>query len=113
MARRGRPSVFNARKVWAILQVLQQYPDGVWLRQLAKEAKMPVSTVSYYLDRVFEPFVDSIGFRRPSGQYIGLRMIRFKPGKKNVSVKDVMNYQRVKASIAGERIQTALVKHGS
>lgn len=110
MAKRGRPSVFSPKKVWTILQVLQQYPDGVWLRQLATEAKMPVSTVSYYIGRLFEPFVDSLGFRRPDGRYIGVRVIRLKPGKRAVTVKDVINYQKVKASIAGESIQAALVK---
>ncbi|MEM7820922.1 MAG: hypothetical protein QW751_01825 [Candidatus Aenigmatarchaeota archaeon] len=110
MARRGRPSKLDPRKVWAILQVLQQYPSGIWLRQLAREAKIPVSTVNFYIDRLFDPFVESIGFRRPDNRFLGPRIIRFKPGKRTVTVKDILNYQQVKASIAGEPIQTALEK---
>jgi hypothetical protein len=108
MPKRGRPPGSNPKKVWAILQVLQNYPDGVWLRQLATEAKLPVATVSYYIDHVFSPFVDNVGFRRPDGKYIGLRVIRLKPGKKAVTIKEIMNYQKVRASI-DEPIQAALI----
>lgn len=110
MPKRGRPSGFNPRNVWAILQVLQNYPDGVWLRQLSVESKLPVATVSYYIERIFGPFVDNVGFRRPDGKFIGLRVIRLKPGRRNVTVKDIINYQKIKDSIAGEPIQAALAK---
>jgi len=101
MPKRGRPSEFNSKKVFAIVQVLRQYPDGVWLRQLAKEASMPVSTVSYYIEKMFDPFVENLGFRRPDGRYVGLRMIRFKADKRTTGVKDIQNYKKIKDSIAG------------
>lgn len=74
------------------------------------ESKLPVSTVSYYVGRVFEPFVDNLGVHRPDGKFIGVRMICLKPGKKAVTVKEIMGYQNIKKSIAGEPIQAALVK---
>ena len=38
-------------KVKRIMKVLLDNPDGIWLRKLSRDSKIPLSTVHYYLER--------------------------------------------------------------
>lgn len=72
----GRRPGLDERKVLAIVQVLLNHRDGVWLRQLAKETSLSPSTVARYLDTILRPLVDenSLGTGKPL-----LRVVKLRP----------------------------------
>ncbi len=39
------------KKLKALLRVLKEHPDGLWVRELARKARLDKSTVSRYLAR--------------------------------------------------------------
>ena len=96
-----RPIGPDPEKIKAIIDVLRDYPEGVWLRLLAERANLAESTVALYVDKFLEFFVESGGIKRPSGGYLGVRIIRFKPGKENTSLNNVMEYWELKRKIKG------------
>lgn len=99
----GRPKGPDINKIALILRVLKQYPDGLWLRNIAKVTKLPPSTLAYYVNRYFNVFIDSLGFSNPeTDKFIGLRIIRLKEAKKNVSVEEVMKYYDLRRSLANK-----------
>lgn len=93
---KGRPEGPSVEKLMKIISVLQAYPDGIYLRLLAKEAKMPFSTVHYYLEKYLEPFIDSRGYRRPDGKAIGIRMVSL---KKDITIADVLRHYKVRKEL--------------
>jgi DNA-binding IclR family transcriptional regulator len=74
-----RPKEPDIRKIKAILDVLSQYPEGLWLRQLARAAKLPSSTVKFYLDRILPDFVENIGYKTDEDHYLGFRLVKLRP----------------------------------
>ena len=72
----GRKAGLDEHKVLRIVQILLNNPDGVWLRQLAKESGLSPSTVARYLETVLQPLVDenSLGAGKPL-----LRVVKLKP----------------------------------
>ncbi|MBU5574860.1 MAG: hypothetical protein QXF15_03030 [Candidatus Aenigmatarchaeota archaeon] len=94
--KRGRPLGPDIKKIQLILDVLYQYPSGVWLRQISKISKLPVSTVHFYLSHYFEPFIENIGFKTESGRYLGFRLIKL---KRMVNAADIFAYINLKRSI--------------
>ncbi|MCD6093014.1 MAG: hypothetical protein J7J38_03290 [Candidatus Aenigmarchaeota archaeon] len=58
--KRGRPSGVDHRKLAAIIKILAENPDGLWLRKIAQKAGVHPTTVSNYIDKVLRPFVDDI-----------------------------------------------------
>ena len=72
----GRRPGLDERKVLAIVHVLLNHPDGLWLRQLAKETGLSPSTIARYLETVLQPLVDdnSLGGQKPL-----LRVVKLKP----------------------------------
>ena len=66
----------DERKVLSMVQVLLSNPDGLWLRQLPKEAQLAPSTVSRYLDTVLASLVEDTP---PGGQKPFLRVVNLKP----------------------------------
>jgi hypothetical protein len=93
---KGRPEGPSVEKLMSIMSILQAYPDGIYLRMLAREAKLPLSTVHYYLEKYLESFIDSTGYRRPDGKAIGIRMIKL---KKEVTVADVLRHYKVRKEL--------------
>lgn len=92
----GRPKGPDIGKIQAILSVLYKYPDGVWVRQIAKESLLPLSTVHHYIEIYFEPFIENIGYRTEAGRYLGFRLIRL---KRQINAADVTAYIKLKESI--------------
>lgn len=66
-------------KIKQIMVVLMRNPDGVWLRRLASEAKVPLTTVHRYLEGPILPFIDNMGIKTDKG-FFGVRVIKLKPG---------------------------------
>ena len=73
----GRRKGFDGRKIAGIVGVLARNPDGLWLRQVAKELDISPTTVSKYMDGPLKPLVDDTSLGK-TGKPI-LRVIRLKP----------------------------------
>ncbi|RLJ02908.1 MAG: hypothetical protein DRP11_02325 [Candidatus Aenigmatarchaeota archaeon] len=74
---------YDFQKIKALISVLRQYPDGIWLRRLSRESKIPLSTTHYYIENVLSSLIDNIGARDSEGNFFGIRLIKLKPGIKH------------------------------
>lgn len=72
----GRKKGFDEKKIGKIISVLAANPDGIWLRRIAKEAKISPSTATLYVEGILATLVEdtSLGTGKPL-----LRVIRLKP----------------------------------
>lgn len=70
----------DLQKIKRILRVLLANPDGIWLRKISRESKLPLSTVHYYLENIMANMVENIGARDEEGRFFGVRLIRLKNG---------------------------------
>lgn len=68
------------QKIRRIISVLLANPEGIWLRKLSRESKMPLSTVHYYIEGTMANMVDSVGARDEDGRFFGIRLIKLKNG---------------------------------
>jgi len=77
MVERGRKPGLDPKKIRSIVQVLVNHQEGVWIRQIAKEAGVHPSTVTKYVEGVLAPMVDvqSLG---SSGKTL-LKVVKLKP----------------------------------
>jgi hypothetical protein len=73
----GRKKGFDKKKIIAIVSVLANNPDGLWLRRIAEETKLHPSTVTKYIDTLLKPLLEDISLGG-SGKPL-LRVIRLKP----------------------------------
>jgi len=80
----------ETKKINKILFILAKNPEGLWIRQITRETKMPLSTVHYYIDKVINEIVDNIGVKDKKGKYFGLRIIRLKPKIRDLIEKKEM-----------------------
>ena len=69
----------DLKKLRKILLVLSKNPEGLWLRQLAKESGLALSTIHYYINTIIDDITVSLGVKDKTGRYFGLRIIRLKP----------------------------------
>ena len=76
--KKGRPEGPDIRKASRIIKILYEYPDGLWLRRLARETRLPVSTVSYYVNNILKSALDNVGYTE-NGKYFGIRLVKLKP----------------------------------
>lgn len=73
----GRKKGFDNRKIVAIVGVLVNNPDGLWLRNIARETGLHPLTVSKYLDTILRPLVEETSLRSEKKPI--LRVIKLKP----------------------------------
>jgi len=66
-------------RVNKIIGLLIANPQGMWLRQLAIETNIPISTLHRYIEYELQDIVESVGVKDERGKYFGLRIIRLKP----------------------------------
>ena len=66
-------------KIKRVIRCLIKHREGIWLRNLARECRLSVSTASFYVDNVLKDVVESIGVKDGRGRYVGLRILRIKP----------------------------------
>ena len=72
--------ITNTKSIVRIIEVLMSFPQGIWLRRLSKEAKIPPSTLHYYLSHQLSQLTQSTGAKNEEGNYFGIRVIRLKSG---------------------------------
>ncbi len=82
---RGRPSRPDLKKVFIILKVLEKINNWVWIRELSRETKIPLSTLHYYLEKYLNQFLDEINTEQilnyeKEKNYPKLRLIKLKDG---------------------------------
>lgn len=47
------------KKLKALLRALREHPEGLWVRELAREARLDKSTVSRYLEKYLKKDVQA------------------------------------------------------
>jgi len=67
-------------KIKRIMKVLLRNPDGIWLRKLSRDSKIPLSTVHYYLERYLNNMINNVGARDEEGKFFGVRVIKLRNG---------------------------------
>jgi len=86
-------------KISRIIRVLLKYPEGVWIRRISRESKLPVSTVHFYIDNVLSDLIENIGARDRKGKFFGLRIVKLKPkvreSVEKKGLKIVFNYLKM------------------
>jgi len=70
----------DLQKIKKIIKVLLANPDGLWLRKLSRDSKLPLSTVHYYLEGKMANLVENVGVRDEEGKFFGVRVIRLRNG---------------------------------
>ena len=73
----GRKKGFDQKKIAAIVRLLAANPDGMWLRQIARETQLHPLTVKRYVETVLQPLVEDVSLG--GGGKPLLRVIRLKP----------------------------------
>ena len=70
-----RPKGEDTKKIAAILNVLAKYPEGIWIRRLAKEAGVHPTTATRYVEGPLAPMVEISSL----GEKPLLKVVRLKP----------------------------------
>ncbi|RLJ02159.1 MAG: hypothetical protein DRP10_02105 [Candidatus Aenigmatarchaeota archaeon] len=78
----------DIKKIRKILMILTKNPEGLWIRQLARETDLALSTVHYYINCVLDEFIENIGVKDKNGKYFGLRFVKLKPKIRETIEKD-------------------------
>ncbi|MFH0836890.1 MAG: hypothetical protein V1870_02055 [Candidatus Aenigmatarchaeota archaeon] len=78
MKSRGRPSKLDPEKVRTIVQTLINNPDGMWIRQIAKQTSMHPTTATKYIHGVLFPMVDIQELSSERGKTL-LKVIKLRP----------------------------------
>lgn len=73
----GRKKGLDKNKIAAIINVLLANPDGIWLRRIAKQAKLSPATVAHYIDTALKPLVEDTSLGKTEKPL--LRVIKLKP----------------------------------
>jgi len=73
-----RPKGYNSKTIAVLIGILASKPEGLWIRRLAKEAKLHPSTVSRYLAGPLKPFVETTPLGSPDSRPL-LVVVRLKP----------------------------------
>jgi len=73
----GRKKGFDNKKIVAIVGVLVKNPDGLWLRNIARETGLHPLTVSRYLDTILRPLIEDVSLRSEKKSI--LRVVKLKP----------------------------------
>jgi hypothetical protein len=74
----ARPKGYNSKTVAVLMGILASRQEGLWIRRLAKEAKLHPSTVSRYLAGPLRPFVETSALGSPGARPL-LIVVRLKP----------------------------------
>ncbi|MBI2971163.1 MAG: hypothetical protein HYY37_01945 [Candidatus Aenigmarchaeota archaeon] len=98
----GRRPGFDQRKIGAIVAALYKNPDGLWLRQIAKETEMTHATVAKYVEGILRPLVEEVSLGK-EGKPL-LRVIRLKPFvierlQEGKSIADILKVLRLMSKV--------------
>ena len=74
----ARPKGYNSKTIAVLMGILASNPEGLWIRRLAREAKLHPSTVSRYLAGPLRTFVETSALGGPDSRPL-LIVVRLKP----------------------------------
>lgn len=74
----ARPRGYNSKTIALLMGILASKPEGLWIRRMAKEAKLHPSTVSRYIVGPLKPFVETSALGSPDSRPL-LIVVRLKP----------------------------------
>lgn len=98
MKRRGRPCGPDINKIAAILKVLAEHPDGLWLREVARKANVNPMTVSNYANTVLRPFLEDISIgsdEKPILRVLKLKAWVIDKIEKGASLGELMKFSEI------------------
>ncbi|MCD6226697.1 MAG: hypothetical protein J7J93_02795 [Candidatus Aenigmarchaeota archaeon] len=95
---RGRPSRPDLKKVFIILKALEKINNWVWIRELSRKTKIPLSTLHYYLEKHLNQFLEEINTEQflnyeKEKNYPKLRLIKLKDG---VTTEKAIKWLKIK-----------------
>ncbi len=98
----GRKKGFDEKKIISIVRVLLANPEGLWLRQIAKETQLSPATVGKYMDTALASLVEENSLGRSDKPL--LRVIKLKPFvferlQEGKSLSDIMKILRLLSKI--------------
>lgn len=98
---RGRPPGPDLKKALLITKVLIETKEWIWIRELARKCKMPLSTVHYYLEKHLNHFIEEINTSQfisytEKEKYPKLRLLKI---KEDVSLENVVKWLKIKEKI--------------
>ena len=73
----GRKPGLNSQKMGRIMSILAANPDGIWIREIARQCKYSHATVARYVNTALKPFLEDVSLG-PSERPL-LRVVRLKP----------------------------------
>ncbi len=73
----GRRKGADIGKIRLMVRVLYENRNGVWIRQLSRITGLPLSTTSYYIDKVIRPLIEDV---RIGNENTILRVVKLKDG---------------------------------
>jgi hypothetical protein len=73
-----RPKGVDPAKMASIFKVLTKYPEGTWIRRLAKEAGVHPTTATKYVEGPLAPMVEISSLGSGEGRPL-LKVVRLKP----------------------------------
>jgi hypothetical protein len=87
----ARPK-YNPETIKKLMSILVKYPDGIWMSKLAREADVPLSTTSYYLDNQISAFIDeqTLGEEREIIRVIKLKPFVFQKLQEGMNLQKIM-----------------------
>lgn len=99
--REKKPPKPDLKKIFLIIETLKKFEDWIWLRELARRCKLPVSTVHFYLENYLNPFIEEINTSQfissiEEGKYPKLRLIKLKKG---VSFEKVVKWMNIREKL--------------
>jgi DNA-binding IclR family transcriptional regulator len=71
----SRPKGESPTKIASILGILAKYPEGVWIRKLAREANMHPTTATKYVEGSLKAMIEVSSL----GEKPLLKVVRLKP----------------------------------
>ena len=71
-----RPSTEKMDKIINVLKKARK--GGIWIRELSRQTKMPVSTIHYYLNKYFEDRIEIKNVKIGEFSHKQMKLVRLK-----------------------------------
>jgi len=97
----GRKKGFDERKIANIIGVLYKHPDGMWIRQIAREAGINHATVIRYIDSILRPMVEdvSLGSEKRILRIIRLKSFVIEQLQAGKNIQDIVKMLRLLSKV--------------
>jgi len=90
----ARPKGYNPKLIASMVGILASHPEGLWIRRLAKEAKLHPSTVTRYIGGPLKSLVETSALGSPDSKpllvVVRLKSLVFQRLAEGASLSDVI-----------------------